>query len=350
MPDLPDIFAATGPGYRADTCEPLKRAAASGTLRLVAFGRGGYPGARLPATGLPGLRSVGVWDAPTSQDWGLDPHRNEGIEITYLERGACGFATDAGAWRLRGGDLAVTRPWQRHLVGDPRVGACRLHWLILDVGVRRPDQDWRWPSWLLLEPREIARLTELLRCNEDPIWHADEAVAQQFARLGAELAAGDERLWTRLRLRINAVLLALLDLLERRQAPLDPRLASSLGTVERFLAELPRHVGEAWTLQAMAAQCGLSRTRFAHYCRQLTNAAPMEHLGRLRVAEAARRLRAEPRTSITAIALACGFGSSQHFATAFRRRMGVSARAWRARPAPPDHGGAPSQPTPSVSR
>ena len=38
-----------------------------------------------------------------------------------------------------------------------------------------------------------------------------------------------------------------------------------------FLRRLLEGLAEDWTLDAMAEECGLSRTRFADLCRQLTN-------------------------------------------------------------------------------
>jgi AraC family L-rhamnose operon regulatory protein RhaS len=38
-----------------------------------------------------------------------------------------------------------------------------------------------------------------------------------------------------------------------------------------FLVELTRRLGEEWTLDAMARECGLNRTRFSHYCKPITN-------------------------------------------------------------------------------
>ena len=104
-----------------------------------------YPGKRLPEKCLQEVCSVGVWDASKTQNWGLDWHRNEGVEITYLEKGSLGFSVDGWEGQLMPGNLTVTRPWQKHRVGNPEVGASRLHWLILDVGVRQPHFAWQWP-------------------------------------------------------------------------------------------------------------------------------------------------------------------------------------------------------------
>src|SRR3712207_5072971 len=117
--------------YHADTCEPLKRAAEQGQVRLVARGRAGYPGPPLPSRELREVRNVGYWDADHDQPWGLDWHRNEGLEITYVSRGRVTFSVDQQEFLLSDGDLTITRPWQVHCVGNPHISACRLHWIIL---------------------------------------------------------------------------------------------------------------------------------------------------------------------------------------------------------------------------
>jgi AraC family L-rhamnose operon regulatory protein RhaS len=79
----------------------------------------------------------------------------------------------------------------------------------------------------------------------------------------------------------------------------------------------------------MAEQCGLKRSRFTTYCQQLTNRTPAQYLSSCRVNMAARMLREMPDSPVTEIAYACGFSSSQHFATTFRESNGVTPTQWR---------------------
>ncbi|MER3444669.1 MAG: AraC family transcriptional regulator, partial [Meiothermus sp.] len=142
-------FWDAGNSVRADSCEPLKAAARRGEVGLSAWGHGLYPGHLLPEEVLPEVRSAGVWTAPKRQSWGLDSHCNEGIEFSLISKGKLGFEVGERSWLLRTGHLTITRPWQYHRVGNPEVDAGTFHWLILDVGVRRPNQEWHWPEWLL---------------------------------------------------------------------------------------------------------------------------------------------------------------------------------------------------------
>ncbi len=90
--------------YQADTCRGLIEGVAAGRVRVEALVHGHYPGRPLPRGAVPGVKSVGFWDAVADQDWALDWHRNEGIELTFLDktRRRCNM-TDAGF----GGEIAA---------------------------------------------------------------------------------------------------------------------------------------------------------------------------------------------------------------------------------------------------
>lgn len=328
----PATFRSAEELYHADSCERLKQAAAEGTVKLAALGRGSYPGARLPRNDLREVCLAGYWNAPADQNWGLDWHRNEGLEISFVEAGQVPFAIEGRRNLVLGpGSLTITRPWQRHRVGNPHVPASLFRWLIIDVGVRRPNQPWVWPPWLLYPRRGLQRLTTLLRQNEQPVWRADEEIARCFRHLGkaASVGATNPETIARLKMLINELFIALAEMLERRRPRLDENLSSSERAVRLFLKDLPQRLDEPWTLETMAESCGLGRSRFAAFCRQITNVSPIEFLTRCRVDAAAALLRREPQRSITDAAFACGFQSSQYFATVFRQQMGRSPRDWR---------------------
>lgn len=316
--------------YFADACEPLEAAAEKEEVILRALVRGSYPGCKLPKGVAEGVRSVGYWNANRPQHWGLDWHRNEGIEITQLERGSVAFATRDQDWMLKPGQITVTRPWQQHHVGNPLVGASHLRWIILDVGVRRPHQPWKWPSWIGLSRHDLDRLTRLLQHNENPVWDGDAAIRSAFASLeDAANHPGSRTLESELHLSTSNLLLALLRALDSLPVSSDEGLTSPRRAVEMFLSELDRHVDHTWTLEEMAAACGMGRSQFSSRCRELTNMSPVEYLTFRRVELAARELLSSPSRSITDIAFAYGFQSSQYFATVFRKQIGQTPRSYR---------------------
>jgi AraC family L-rhamnose operon regulatory protein RhaS len=80
----------------------------------------------------------------------------------------------------------------------------------------------------------------------------------------------------------------------------------------------------------MARRCGMGVTNFIRNTKQITNMTPMQYLNHCRLTAAADLLRVQPERSITNVALACGFNSSQYFATLFRGRFGATPRTFRA--------------------
>ena len=125
------------------------------------------------------------------------------------------------------------------------------------------------------------------------------------------------------------MIVALTDLLSRHRPDLDTSLSSAERTVDLFLRELPSQVEQAWDLESMAAECGLGRSRFAFYCKKLTNMSPMEYLNACRLEVACRLLAGADDRTITDVALTAGFGSSQYFTTVFHQHTGQTPRDYR---------------------
>ena len=321
--------------YQADSSRSILGAAAAGRVRLEALAHGHYPGRRLPRNALSGVKMVGFWDAVSDQDWGLDWHQNEGIGLTFLESGRLEFGVDGRRFQLHANDLTVTRPWQAHRVGSPHVAASRLHFLLLDVGVRRPHQAWHWPGWLILTQPDREELTAFLRQNEQPVWPATPELAQCFRRIG-HTVEGDQvgSRVSELAVLLNELFLLLLGMFRSREVSLDRSLTSTQRTVQLFWRALEgdaEQLALEWTVGRMAGQCGLGVTRFTHYTKELMNAAPAQHLTHCRLQVAADMLLSRPEMTVTQVAAACGFCSGQYFATLFRECYGTTPRDYRAR-------------------
>lgn len=316
--------------FHADTCEALIAAHRAGEVTFNAIARGSYPGRRLSPSTLPQVRSLGYWDAAHSQSWGLHEHRNEGIEITFLANGRLDFRADGRAHSLTPGQITITRPWQPHSVGNPHIGASCLYWLILDVGVRQPHQSWIWPDWFVLTKSDIRELTTLIRGNEHPVWPGTPEVARCFEGIGKLLdrVTDNDLPVTRLALAVNELFVCVLELLRAQNPPRRPDLTMGERSAAMFLESLSATLDQPWTLELMAERSGLGRTRLAHYCRKLTNLAPVAYLQHLRV-ERACKLLADPGKSITEIAIGCGFGSSSYFAHVFRSATRRTPRQFR---------------------
>jgi len=89
-------------------------------------------------------------------------------------------------------------------------------------------------------------------------------------------------------------------------------------------------LGHDISLQDLANAACFSRFHLIRMFKHAYGETPYQHLTRLRIEEACRRLKAS-QDLISNIALDCGFGNQTHFAAAFRRHVGVSPSIYRLR-------------------
>ena len=102
---------------------------------------------------------------------------------------------------------------------------------------------------------------------------------------------------------------------------------ASLGPVISFVEE---YLGEHFTLRDLAMEAEVSPFHFARVFKQATGLTPHQYVISRRV-ERARRLLAKGGRSIAAIAAETGFASQSHLTEMFRREVGMTPRAYRAR-------------------
>ncbi len=312
--------------YQPDRCEPLELAADSGQIQMKALRRFDYPGVDLPDAVLPGVYSIGYWDAKIDQNWGLDWHRNEGIEFTFLASGNLSFSTKKETFELGSGDITITRPWQPHKLGNPNVTAGKLFWIIIDVEVKQPHQDWKWPDWIILSKEDLNYLTKVLRQNEMPVWKSNKNVQNYIMELGhcLNMLSNGEILHSKFNILINQLFLELLNIFKKGEVELDESLIVNKRTVAIFLNYLLTNFERQWTLDDMAEYCGLGITSLSKYCKQLTNMTPVNYLIKIRLEAAAKILEKNSSKNVSEVCYDCGFSSTQYFATVFKKRYKVT--------------------------
>lgn len=224
--------------------------------------------------------------------------------------------------------MTITRPWLQHKLGDPNIGLSKLHWLILDVNVRHPHQNWQWPEWVILNKRELKELTTILRQNEIPVWKGNDELKSCFDKIGKTIKEGSD-FDSRLKILINNLLILLLDLFRKGNVELNELLAESKRTVELFLKELENSYSEPWSLVAMAEYCNLGKTQFFRYCQEISNCPPMTFLNNMRLNVVSKMLIENKEKSITDIAFDVGFSSNQYFTTVFKNFFKKTPRQFR---------------------
>lgn len=94
----------------------------------------------------------------------------------------------------------------------------------------------------------------------------------------------------------------------------------------RALTGLHERPGQAWSLDTMALEAGMSRSAFAAAFKELLGTTPGDYLLRWRISIAQTRLR--DGVPVKTIGDELGYASAAAFSRAFTSSVGVSPRAW----------------------
>ena len=98
--------------------------------------------------------------------------------------------------------------------------------------------------------------------------------------------------------------------------------------LQRVIKHMHDYLGERLSLRELSAMAGLSQSQFVHAFREATGHPPHQYLVLIRI-ERARDLLEHTSFSVAEIGISCGFEQSNHFATMFRKIVGMSPRSWR---------------------
>lgn len=98
--------------------------------------------------------------------------------------------------------------------------------------------------------------------------------------------------------------------------------------IGRSLTAMHRNPSEAWTLETMARNAGLSRTAFANRFHELMGMTPIQYLTSWRM-QIARRSLVESDASIYEVAEQSGYQSEAAFGRVFKRHFDVAPATYR---------------------
>jgi AraC-like DNA-binding protein/mannose-6-phosphate isomerase-like protein (cupin superfamily) len=277
---------------------------------------------------LPELRMVG-WDAPRRADSSaLDSHAHrDAFEICYIVDGRVEWWVRSGRGRndvfvLEPGHVFLTRPGEEHGGVDSVLHPCELYWL--QVKLPRDGVPGMPPAHGRSLAKHLAGLSRRTFRGSDRLCGA-------FARIVSEHASRDP--WSAAAARAALHELLALVCREHDAAPAETR--SAAGAVSPAVRDAMRwmmdHLSEEFDLNDVAGAVRLTPAQLHHRFHKELGYTPGDWRTRQRVGRA-KQLLADPARSVLDVAMQTGFSSSQYFATAFKRTVGLTPRQYRHRP------------------
>lgn len=275
---------------------------------------------------------VGVgWESPNrAESGGMQTHaHDEGIEISFFVNGRVTWRVDDASFDVRRGDVFITLPGQVHGGEDDVKEPCERFYLELIV----PADGEPLPG---MTRRETETLAQAFGEIASPVFPGNGAIDRLFHKLLAlhnanRPARSDELLRLDARTLLHRLLLEVLHcgrLHARARNGADPGRRFSV-EIDVALDWIDRNLARSFDIPSVARRAGLSISAFHRRFLHEVGMTPSEYRTRQRI-ERARELLAHPDQSITSVAHALGFSTSQYFATVFRKYVGVTPREFRA--------------------
>ncbi len=267
------------------------------------------------------VRHVG-WTAPrAATTYGLSAHQHAGWEICWLRRGTVDWWAGTDAHHVPAGSVYVTRPGEMHGGLHDSLTPCDLFWLELI-----PPKNGRWPG---LAAATTADLERDLSTLPHRVFTGDVGLTTLWKDLlalhqppPADTATDPHRVLAA-RATVHLILARVMQCSRRHAAQVVTPSEAIMRALQ--LAATTQTTGVA----ALAREAGLSPSRFHARFLAEVGEPPADWLRRRRIERAKFRL-ATTDQAITTLALDLDFPSSQHFATVFKRLVGMTPRHYRA--------------------
>lgn len=259
----------------------------------------------------------------------LAPHKNQGMEITYIEKGQMEWMVEGRPEKVEPGCVFFTLPWQVH--GSLRSAEPdNLIWHVLfhlKEDYPTPQAHYQFSDDLGFNEEETKILSSAFSSSTRHCFPATATLRALLQALINELQRTRELRDVLAKTLLRAILVEL-----KRIVALEVSTTAvytkSEQRVQDLITELSSNCGQQWTLTEMARLCEIRRTQLCKIFQKLTGSTPMEYLSRIRI-EHAKTLLRRSDVKVIDIAFECGYSSSQYFANNFKQATGMTPSVYR---------------------
>ncbi len=264
----------------------------------------------------------GIFAGTTLREAGFimpEPHCHPFFELFYVENGSCRFFIENNMYDMSGGDFMLIPPGVFHYTRYID-GACKRS--IVQFGREHLDA-----NVVELLPQKQAFLTSVRLFQAQEAYR--DGIAAHLSRMVNERKIADGASEQMLR-----VLLQELFLICIRECLFLNEFPDNIHTTDRQIVQaaqfISAHYAEHISSDDIAAAAGYSPNYLSRKFRKSVGTGIHEYLVFIRLQYAALEL-ITTDDSITEIAFRCGFSDSNYFKDAFKKKYGLTPRAYRKR-------------------
>ena len=259
----------------------------------------------------------------------LAPHKNQGMEITFIEKGMLDWMVEGVPEKVKSGSIYFTLPWQVHGSVNPQEPDNTIWHVLfhLEKNYLTPQNSFQFPKTFGFSRDEMRILSTIFSGSTRHCFPATPAMRTLMPTLIGELQSTHELRDAHSTTLLRAILVELKRIVSGEVVDTGKHTYSEQ-RIQTLIASLPTRCDHHWTLAKMADHCGIQRTQLGKIFQKLTGSTPMEYLFRIRM-ERAKTLLRETDIKIIDIAFECGYGTSQYFANTFKQSTGATPSEYR---------------------
>ncbi len=268
------------------------------------------------------LHQVGwaIFSEPVHDAENLPAHRHKtAYEICYIAHGTVDWWVEDRVFEVDPGCVFLTMPGETHGGLHDIMNPCELFW----VQVEWPQAE-ALPGLTLAETVSLAQNYSGIEKRHFP---GVPEVPILFKRIVEEHRNPSDYSAIVVRTALVELMVSVMRSYELQRQ----RCGTDLGhtkPIRLALQWIDQNLGYDLKIDEIAGQVGLSSTVFYKRFHEEVHVTPGEYLTQRRIHQA-KVLLTDPAQSITAIAHALGYSSSQYFATIFKKITGVTPRVYR---------------------
>jgi AraC-like DNA-binding protein len=260
---------------------------------------------------------VGWYSIPKAAvNLGRHSHPDE-YEITYQARGDVELWAEQDIYRVEPGDLYITKPGEVHGAINSIMRPCEFYW----VKVALPGHG-ALPG---LSREQTGGLVSVFAGMKSRCFPGSQQILQDFRALLAEHRNPGPHSLIMARAILHSLLVRVVS---RYDEHLKQNRRIKSAEIQTSQEWVENNIAEHLTVAGMARAADLKPSRFFERFRSEIGYTPIEYLERRRI-EIAKQLLCEGGASIAEIAQRVGFGSSQYFATVFRKLVAMTPMEFR---------------------
>ncbi|HEY1685152.1 MAG TPA: AraC family transcriptional regulator [Tepidisphaeraceae bacterium] len=256
--------------------------------------------------GMPEVSCIGIYEMTRAERYSDFERHPQELELVFVKRGDFRYPVAGKEYHVRAGEILLIRPGESHGGAGHILERCVHYWMKFRVK-KAPA------SFLFLKTSQARLLLRAVERLPGRQFKAAPGTGELFEEIVERIRSGSGPLQ---RLAIAARIAAWLTLLvESAQQPSHSQISQEVQAATQLIRN---HPSDYFDVDAFSQQHGVSASRFRRTFRKELGLPVHDFQLETRVEEAKRMLIATQST-VTEIAFALGFSSSQYFSTVFKR-------------------------------